>query len=301
MSSTSDEDDFDVDEAKMPSNEQMEVLLAALPIRSGNEKIDRKRAFMLSLKEGDDRTEYLALWQAEDRMSQSVDGDVDEEEGEDDSHPTSVSNVPSVLNTPPSTSNVALASIAQLQLFCSCEPYYVEKGNCKMALFAMAIGIDDAPDLSAEPFKSSNQKLKFTPKAVTLTAEIARRAFVLNIKKPKCANWKITAKQDWLVKYPITNPADVEFVKRECALYISLLQNAADEKSRQAVASSLNWAGNNPYLRLYHCLIEDDIKEAYVNRDDVMTRQQLDGRRSEERRVGKECDTGCRSRWSPYH
>ena len=23
--------------------------------------------------------------------------------------------------------------------------------------------------------------------------------------------------------------------------------------------------------------------------------------RSEERRVGKECDTGCRSRWSPYH
>ncbi len=21
----------------------------------------------------------------------------------------------------------------------------------------------------------------------------------------------------------------------------------------------------------------------------------------EERRVGKECDTGCRSRWSPYH
>ncbi len=25
------------------------------------------------------------------------------------------------------------------------------------------------------------------------------------------------------------------------------------------------------------------------------------GDRSEERRVGKECDTGCRSRWSPYH
>ena len=24
-------------------------------------------------------------------------------------------------------------------------------------------------------------------------------------------------------------------------------------------------------------------------------------KRSEERRVGKECDTGCRSRWSPYH
>src|SRR3546814_18027168 len=27
----------------------------------------------------------------------------------------------------------------------------------------------------------------------------------------------------------------------------------------------------------------------------------LDGRRSEERRVGKECVSTCRSRWSPYH
>ena len=27
----------------------------------------------------------------------------------------------------------------------------------------------------------------------------------------------------------------------------------------------------------------------------------LAGKRSEERRVGKECRIGCRSRWSPYH
>ena len=27
----------------------------------------------------------------------------------------------------------------------------------------------------------------------------------------------------------------------------------------------------------------------------------LDGLRSEERRVGKECTSVCRSRWSPYH
>ena len=28
---------------------------------------------------------------------------------------------------------------------------------------------------------------------------------------------------------------------------------------------------------------------------------EADGRRSEERRVGKECVSLCRSRWSPYH
>ena len=29
--------------------------------------------------------------------------------------------------------------------------------------------------------------------------------------------------------------------------------------------------------------------------------QEITGARSEERRVGKECTSWCRSRWSPYH
>src|SRR3546814_3435058 len=32
-----------------------------------------------------------------------------------------------------------------------------------------------------------------------------------------------------------------------------------------------------------------------------LRRRLLDGLRSEERRVGKECVSTCRSRWSPYH
>ena len=35
--------------------------------------------------------------------------------------------------------------------------------------------------------------------------------------------------------------------------------------------------------------------------DDVATREVMLGARSEERRVGKECYSPCRSRWSPYH
>src|SRR3546814_7188775 len=33
----------------------------------------------------------------------------------------------------------------------------------------------------------------------------------------------------------------------------------------------------------------------------IMARATSRGRRSEERRVGKECVSTCRSRWSPYH
>src|SRR3546814_6795177 len=39
--------------------------------------------------------------------------------------------------------------------------------------------------------------------------------------------------------------------------------------------------------------------EAEVNR--LVDQQQSEWQRSEERRVGKECVSTCRSRWSPYH
>src|SRR3546814_18583329 len=40
--------------------------------------------------------------------------------------------------------------------------------------------------------------------------------------------------------------------------------------------------------------------EAHLGNSIVMTKQEAKAR-SEERRVGKECVSTCRSRWSPYH
>ena len=47
-------------------------------------------------------------------------------------------------------------------------------------------------------------------------------------------------------------------------------------------------------------------RESYINKDLKEVRKWLEEKkaedqRSEERRVGKECRIGCRSRWSPYH
>ena len=44
--------------------------------------------------------------------------------------------------------------------------------------------------------------------------------------------------------------------------------------------------------------ISQNIKESRGDSED-MTEMEID--RSEERRVGKECTSWCRSRWSPYH
>src|SRR3546814_7095642 len=44
----------------------------------------------------------------------------------------------------------------------------------------------------------------------------------------------------------------------------------------------------------------DDMRRAQLLRQRALVRNRID-RRSEERRVGKECVSTCSSRWSPYH
>ena len=44
-----------------------------------------------------------------------------------------------------------------------------------------------------------------------------------------------------------------------------------------------------------------DILQAPLNIIDIIPRSPTESDRSEERRVGKECSSPCRSRWSPYH
>src|SRR3546814_14858013 len=44
-----------------------------------------------------------------------------------------------------------------------------------------------------------------------------------------------------------------------------------------------------------------DFQHILIADEQVEQRLQVDARRSEERRVGKECVSTCRYRWSPYH
>ena len=72
------------------------------------------------------------------------------------------------------------------------------------------------------------------------------------------------------------------------ALFPSVLR-AAGEKTVDVGVSSA--AGPTERARKAVALVGG--MKAFVSRGDVV--------RSEERRVGKECVTTCRSRWSPYH
>src|SRR3546814_12967844 len=54
-----------------------------------------------------------------------------------------------------------------------------------------------------------------------------------------------------------------------------------------------------PYGALF--AVHDDEAVAAFDLGDVVRALALDPASSEERRVGKECVSTCRSRWSPYH
>ena len=60
---------------------------------------------------------------------------------------------------------------------------------------------------------------------------------------------------------------------------------------------------NNTVLLATVCAAKDAVPGTDFMPLQVDYREQYSaaGRRSEERRVGKECRIGCRSRWSPYH
>ena len=71
----------------------------------------------------------------------------------------------------------------------------------------------------------------------------------------------------------------------------------SNRKNVQAYRSAKDFLGHE-LPSIPACLVVD-LQMPEVNGLDLQ--QLLAANRSEERRVGKECRTVCRSRWSPYH
>src|SRR3546814_12319232 len=86
------------------------------------------------------------------------------------------------------------------------------------------------------------------------------------------------------------NPDGLAFVVLAC-----LVQRGIEE-----LAWTIGQPGDHPIDRnAVHVHIEDVHEN--TDADEALLSHLQVGRRSEERRVGKECVSTCRSRWSPYH
>src|SRR3546814_12333633 len=68
---------------------------------------------------------------------------------------------------------------------------------------------------------------------------------------------------------------------------------------RNSLVAFMPWNGYNyeDSILISERIVKDDVfTSIHIEEFEVMARD-----RSEERRVGKECVSTCRSRWSPYH
>src|SRR3546814_9845169 len=75
-----------------------------------------------------------------------------------------------------------------------------------------------------------------------------------------------------------------------CALPISIGAMPDDRKDGRLM---LLWEGDRPVIGRW-----DDGRKGWEDPEGMHLFEEI---RSEERRVGKECVSTCRSRWSPYH
>ena len=77
-------------------------------------------------------------------------------------------------------------------------------------------------------------------------------------------------------------------------------RNAVLETAKELVAQSLNDKGCIAY-DIFESATRKDVLMICETWKDAESLDAHEKARSEERRVGKECTSWCRSRWSPYH
>jgi DNA-directed RNA polymerase subunit L len=166
------------------------------------------------------------------------------------------------------------------------ESRYKDKGESKQILMGMCFGLTNNKDkrkigdLSLEPYASASHKKEFTPSVKQLRVEIVRRSEALMVKAPRSSHYTKDRCYKWLMHHPIVHQLDIAFLVEEEAKYKTKLEAAANEVKAKKTS---NWVDNDPYLRLYHCLIDDTVKAAFLERDNVLNREELDARKSDKR------------------
>jgi hypothetical protein len=182
--------------------------------------------------------------------------------------------------------------------------YYHRNNNKLKVLIPMVIGLKDSNgkelfDADQLPWSSKYLKVNdWRPKNDHLNQEVTRRyqayGFSSHIKRePQTKRWKKPDATDWLLKHPIdwkddgvTDAAlDVAFVREEIGRRVAELMKFIEESDAQKDALEGRWSGNEPMLRLIHCMIDFEyIRDRFVHRNDSMDRNTLENRNSTEKR-----------------
>ena len=161
-------------------------------------------------------------------------------------------------------------------------------GKDLRVLFAMAIGCHsrDIPDHKEPPFSQSKvYHSEVKPDASTLKLEVTRRwkAYKTSGRQPRPSNWKIDKCIEYLMEnsIPTTEIHDLDWLESELKEWkgIQEMVNESQQREDDRILHR-TWSTDIPYLRLYHTLIEDNIRLSLGEAFATKTREQLDGQNS---------------------
>ena len=176
-----------------------------------------------------------------------------------------------------------------------CESYFNSTmgGRDVRVLFAMSEGI--LPHVAAiprhkdPPFSlSKNYHREVKPDLGMLQQEVVRRHKAYGAcksgKVPRPKNWNKDKCLAFLHKHPISAteyPSEIEFLQQELGKW-SRIQNTINNSQEEEETRVLQktWNSDVPYLRMYHVLIDDELRAALTQAFTVKTREELDGRNS---------------------
>jgi hypothetical protein len=175
---------------------------------------------------------------------------------------------------------------------CVSKKAYEKANGSKRLLLCMCTGLfaSDEPgarvlgELNVEPYLSSKKKKIFKPSRHDLVAEVYRRLKVISVADQRHNSRSVDFLKKWFTDNKIDNPADVAFLRAEEAKFYNQLQKAQEES---ALMQPQQQPGviftHTADLRMVHCLLEDDVKQAFLAKHDCMDRQSLDARNSPNR------------------
>jgi hypothetical protein len=137
-----------------------------------------------------------------------------------------------------------------------------------------------------EVLKAFPQKALFFPTVKVLKEEAQQRTTLFKLKKPLKKSANRTDLVDWLkCGHEITDPLDEAFVCFEANKMYKMIMKQAEEAtavSRERLASR-NWNSQEPWMRFYHCVTDDEVKVLLRTNEGTMTHEELDARNSSER------------------
>ena len=178
--------------------------------------------------------------------------------------------------------------------FSECKVAY-EAANCKRMLMSMCLGLrsDDDKDRSLgdpfqEPYYSIKQRASFLPTSDDLKAEMQRRAKQFGIEAPKSKYYSKKKCTDWLIDHPVIEYNDVAFLQRtEQKIVDDILEEKAEKErmknDKNEKEAREAWRTNEPFLRMYLCMLHESAIEALLRKDDCMDRETLDARNNQNR------------------